>query len=41
MKRDIQQDMKRVSVNIDYMELFVIINNTGMKINADVNARIG
>ena len=32
--------MKRVNVNnVDYMKVFVIINNTGMKINVDENAK--
>ena len=31
--------MKRVSVNIDYMQVFVIINNVGMMTNAGVNAK--
>ena len=30
--------MKLVSVNVDLMEVFVIINNFGIKINAGVNA---
>ena len=39
MKQDLQNDMKHVSVNVDQMQLFVIINNVGIKINADVNAK--
>ena len=39
MKQDLQNGMKHVSVNIDYMQLFVIINNVGIKINADANAK--
>ena len=31
--------MKRVTVNVDLMQAFVIINNTGMKIYAGVNAK--
>ena len=31
--------MKHVNVNVDQMQLFVIINNGGIKINADVNAK--
>ena len=31
--------MKHVSVNVDYMQGFVIINNAGMIINAGVNAK--
>ena len=37
MKQDLQNDMKHVSVNVDQMQLFVIINNVEIKINADVN----
>ena len=38
MKQDTQNGMKHVSVNVDQMEAFVIINNVGMMINARVNA---
>ena len=31
--------MKRVNVNADQMDVFVTINNTGMKINVYVNAK--
>ena len=31
--------MKRVNVNVDLMQAFVIINNAGMMINAYVNAK--
>ena len=31
--------MKNVSVNVDKMQLFVIINNVGIKINVDVNVK--
>ena len=37
MKRDLQNDMKHVSVNVDLMQLFVIINNVGIMTNVDVN----
>ena len=37
MKRDTQNGMKRVSVNLRLM--FVIITNVEIKINADVNAK--
>ena len=40
MKEDIQNGMKRVNVNVDQMQVIVIINNTGMKTNAGVNAKI-
>ena len=39
MKQDTQNDMKRVSVNVDQMQAFVIINNVGIMINAGVNAK--
>ena len=32
MKQDIYNGMKRVSVNVDQMQLFVILNNVGIKI---------
>ena len=38
MKQDTQNDMKHVSVNIDQMQGFVIMNNVGMMINAGTNA---
>ena len=40
MKPDIQNCMKLVSVNVDWMQVFVIIRNVGMKINAGVNVKI-
>ena len=39
MKLDLQNGMKRVSVNVDQMQLFVIINNVGIMINVDVNVK--
>ena len=39
MKQDLQNGMKLVSVDVDQMQLFVIINNVEIKINADVNAK--
>ena len=36
IKPDIQNDMKLVNVNVDQMEVFVIINNVGIKINAEI-----
>ena len=39
MKQDAQNDMKRVSVNVDSMQAFIITNKVGMKINAGVNAK--
>ena len=31
--------MNRKSANVDYMQVLVIINKDGMKINADVNGK--
>ena len=39
MKQYTQNGMKRVSVNVDQMEAFVIINNIGMMINVGINAK--
>ena len=39
MKLDLQNGMKNVSANVDQMELFVIINDDGIKINVDVNVK--
>ena len=39
MKQDTQNGMKQVSVNVGYMQVFVIINNFEMMINAGVNAK--
>ena len=39
MKQGIQNGMKLVNVNVDKMQVFVIINNAGMKINVDVNEK--
>ena len=39
MKQDTQNGIKHVSVNVDQIEAFVIINNVGMMINAGVNAK--
>ena len=39
MKQDLCNGMKLVSVNVDQMQLFVITNNVGVKVNADVNAQ--
>ena len=38
MKQDTKNGMKHVNGNVDYMAVFVIINNVGMIINAGVNA---
>ena len=39
MKQDTQNGMKLVSVNVDQIQGFVIIDNTEMMINAGVNAK--
>ena len=39
MKQDIKNGMKLVNANVDQMQVFVIINNAGIMINADVNAK--
>ena len=39
MKQDTQNGMKRVSVNVNQMKVFVIINNIGMMINPGVNEK--
>ena len=39
MKQDTKNDIKRVNVNVDQMQVFVIINNIGTMINVDVNAK--
>ena len=39
MKQDTQNGMKCVSVNVDLMRVFVITNNTRMKINAGMNVK--
>ena len=31
--------MKHESVNVDYMQVFVIINNAGIMINVNVNVK--
>ena len=38
-KQKIQNDMERVNVNVDQMQLFVMINNIGIMINANVNVK--
>ena len=35
-KQDTQNNMKRVTVNVDQMAVFVIANNAGMKMNVNV-----
>ena len=39
MKQNTQNDMKRISVNADQVQAFVIINNVGMMINSGKNAK--
>ena len=37
MKQDLQNGIKRVHVSVNFEKMFVIINNVGIIINADVN----
>ena len=39
MKQDSQNGMKHVNVSVNLEKMFVIINNVGIKINVDVNAK--
>ena len=39
MKQDTYNVMKRVSVYVDQMQLFVIIDNVGIMINVDANVK--
>ena len=39
MKQNTQNDMKRISVNVDQVQAFVILNNVGMMINSGKNAK--
>ena len=39
MKQDLQNSMKNISVNVYQMQMFVIKNNVGIKINVDVNVK--
>ena len=39
MKQDIYLGMKVVHVDVDYMQVYMIINNAGIMINADVNVK--
>ena len=39
MKQDISNGMKYVSVNVDQMQVFAIINNSGIMINVNVNVK--
>ena len=39
MKQDTKNGMKHVSVNVDQMAVFVIIDNIGVMINVGVNAK--
>ena len=37
MKQDLQNGIKHVNVSVNFEKMFVIINNVGIIINADVN----
>ena len=39
MKQDIYLGMKLVNVNVDQTQVSVVINNVGIMINVDVNAK--
>ena len=39
MKQDTYNFLKLKNVNLDKMQVFLIINNVGIKINADVNLK--
>ena len=39
MKYVIQNGMKLVNVNVDWMQVFVMINNDGIMKNIDVNEK--
>ena len=39
MKRNIQNNTKIVNVGIDQMQVFVTINNAGMKMNVGANVK--
>ena len=39
MKQGIQNGIKLVNVKVDQMQVFVTVNNAGIKINVDVNAK--
>ena len=39
MKQDLQNSMKNISVNVYQMQMFIIKNNVGIKINVDVNVK--
>ena len=39
MKQDIYLGMKLVNVNVDQIQVSVVINNVGIMINIDVNAK--
>ena len=39
MKLNLQNGMKNVSAYADQMQLFIIINNVGIKINVDANVK--
>ena len=38
MKPDLQNGIKNINVSVDQMQVFLIINKNGIKINADLNA---
>ena len=39
MKQNTKNSMRHININVDQMQMFVIINKDGIKINADANAK--
>ena len=39
MEKDLQNGMKLVNLSVNFEKMFVVINNIGIKINVDVNAK--
>ena len=39
MKQNLQNGMKHGNVSVNLEKMFVVTNNVGIKINADVNAK--
>ena len=39
MKQDIHLGMRLVHINVDHIQVFVMINNVGIMINVDIDAK--
>ena len=39
MNQDTQNDLKHVNINVDQIQVFVVISNVGMMINAGENVK--